>query len=142
MPLLRRSTFSQTKCRTMTISMKVTYLCLSSFVLLFFPSLLLLLFSHFASNDLKTGKEKNSTGLLYIVSIRRPFGYHYIAIFYLFYILHILFSISTKILDIRLSDKRPLPQEFSIPKDEKILLDNNKPLPNCISIYGGLVNRP
>jgi hypothetical protein len=46
----------------------------------------------------------------------------------------------TKILDIRLSDS--LPQEFSIPNDGKILLDNNNPPPpNCISIYGGLVNR-
>jgi hypothetical protein len=90
----------------------------------------------------KLKKKRISAGLLYIVSIRRPFYYHYIAIFYLFYILHILFNSRYKKLDIRLSDNRPLPQEFSIPNDEKILVDNNKPPSNCISIYGGLVNRP
>jgi hypothetical protein len=45
-----------------------------------------------------------------------------------------------KVKDNRLSYNRILSSKIPyISKDEKILLDNNKPSPNCISIYGGLV---
>lgn len=121
----------------------MTYLsfCLSSFVLLFFPSLLFLLFSHFAFNDLKTEKKKNSTGF-FIKYLSEDLSTIITLLFSIPFISCISHSAAdTKILDIRLSDNGPLPQEFSYPNDEKILLDNNNPPPNCISIYGGLVNR-